>query len=50
MEKPTALSAQLLRSSLPPDTKILRPRISFRVKTTDIDNQYDIYYKTYEYG
>ena len=29
--------------SLQPDTKILRPRISFRVKTTGINNKYDLY-------
>ena len=36
-------SAPFLRSSLPPDTNIIRPRIYFRVKTTDIDNQYELY-------
>ena len=46
MEKSTTFSAPFLCSSLPPDTKILRPRISFRVNTTDIDNQYDIYSRT----
>ena len=39
----TTFSAPFLRSSLTPDTKILVPRIYFSVKTTDIDNQYDIY-------
>ena len=43
MEKSTTFSAPFLRSSLPPYTKRLIPRISFRVKTTDIYNQYDIY-------
>ena len=38
--------AQFLRSLLPPDTKILRPRISLRVKKTDIENQYDLYSRT----
>ena len=38
----TTFSAPFLSSLLPPDTNILRPRIYFRVKTTDIDNQYDI--------
>ena len=39
----TTFSAPFLRSLLPPNTKILRPRISFRVKTTDFGNQYDLY-------
>ena len=30
--------------------KVLRPRISFRVNTTVIDNQYGIYYRTCVYG
>ena len=38
--------APFLHSSLPPYTKIRRPRICFRVKTTGNDNQYDIYYRT----
>ena len=46
MEKSTTFSALFILSSLPPDTKILHPRISFRVKTTDIDNQYGIYSRT----
>ena len=29
-------------SLLQPGTKILRPRISFRVKATDIENKYDL--------
>ena len=45
----TTFSAPFLRSSLLPETKIIRPRISFRVKTTEIDNQYDIYSITCEY-
>ena len=45
MEKSTTFSAPFLRSSLPLDTKILRPRIYFRVKTTYIYNQYDLYYR-----
>ena len=32
-----------MNSSLPPDTTILSPRISFRVKITDIDNQHELY-------
>ena len=43
----TTSSAPFLRSSFPAYTKILRPGIYFRVKTTDIDNQYDIYYRTF---
>ena len=39
----TAFSALFLRSSLTTYTKILFPRISFRVKTTDIENHFDIY-------
>ena len=36
--------------NLQSNTKILRPRISFRVKTTDIDNQYYSYSIKCEYG
>ena len=46
MATSTTFSAPFLHSSLPPDTKILIPIISFRVKTTDIDNQYDLYSRT----
>ena len=46
MAKPTTFSAPFLHSSLPLDTKILGPRMYFRVKTTDIDNQYDLYSRT----
>ena len=49
MAKSTTFSAKQLRSSFPPDTKILRPRISFRVKKTNIENQYDLYYRTCAY-
>ena len=42
MSTSTTFSAPFLRSSLPPNTTILRPRIYFRLKTTDIDNQYDL--------
>ena len=48
MSASTTFSAPLLLSSLPPDTKILRFRISVRVKTTDIYNQPDIYSITCE--
>ena len=50
MGNPTIFSAPCERSSLPPRTKILHPRISFRVKTTDIDNNFVIYSRTCEYG
>ena len=46
METPTTFSAPFLRSLLPPDTKILRPRIYFSLKTTEIDNQYNLYSRT----
>ena len=46
MATSTTFSAPFLRSQLPPDTKILRPRIYFRVKTTDIDKKYNIYSRT----
>ena len=46
MATSTTFSAPFLRLLLPPDTKILRPRISCRLKTTDIDNQYDIHLRT----
>ena len=47
MEKSTTFSAPFLRSLLPPDKKILCPRIYFRVKTTYIYNQYDLYSRTF---
>ena len=43
MEKSTILSAPFPHSSLLLDTKVLPPRIYFRVNTTDIENKYDIY-------
>ena len=42
----TTFSAPFVRSLLPPNTNILILGISFRVKTTDIDNQYDINSRT----
>ena len=48
--KSTTFSAPFLRSSLRLDTKILFPRISFRVNKTDIENQYDLYSITCAYG
>ena len=50
MATSTYFSAAFLCSLLPPDTKILISRIYFRVKTTDIDNQYDLYSRTCEDG
>ena len=46
MSTSTTLGAPFFRSLLPPDTNILRPRIYFRLKTTDIYNQYDLYSRT----
>ena len=43
LKKSTTFSAPFLRSLLQSDTKILRTRIYFRLKTTDIDNQYYLY-------
>ena len=43
------LSEPFLRSLLPPNTKILGPIISFRVKTTENENPYDLYSKTCVY-
>ena len=42
MAKSTTFIDPLKSSLLSPDTKILRPRISFRVKITEIDNHYDL--------
>ena len=46
MEKPNTFSAPFLRSLLTLYTKIIHPSISFRAKTNDIDNQYEIYSRT----
>ena len=43
MEKFTTFSSPFLRSSLPPDRKIICPRISFRVKKIVVENQYNLY-------
>ena len=40
------IQCTILHSLLPPDTKILRPRIYFKVKIVGIENQYDIYSRT----
>ena len=50
MEKSTTFSAPFARLLLQPGTKILSPIISFRVKATYIDNQYDLYSITCAYG
>ncbi len=39
-------SAPMLRSTVPPSQKILRPRVSCRVKDTPTPNQYDLYART----
>ena len=46
MATSTTFSAPFVRSLLPPNAKILRPIISFRLETTDIDNQYHLYSRT----
>ena len=46
MTESITFSAPFKRSLLKLDTKILHPRISFRVNNTEIDNQYDIYSMT----
>ena len=43
MTKYNTFSDPFERSLLPPGTEILRSGISFRVKTTYIENQYDLY-------
>ena len=50
MVKDTTCSALFMHYSLPPETKIPQTSISFRVKTTYIENQYDIYSRTCEDG
>ena len=47
METSTTFSVPFLRSLLPPNKKILIPRISDRVKTTELDNQYNLYSRTF---
>ena len=42
MAKYNTFSDSFKLSLLQPGTKILRPRISFRVKATDIENKYDL--------
>ena len=49
MAKSTTCSEQFLRYSLPPYTKIIRPRISFTVNTIKNDNQYDQHFRTCAY-
>ena len=43
MENSTTFSAPFLRYLLSPKTKVLRSRISFGVKKTNIDNQYGLF-------
>ena len=50
MEKSITLTAPFLRSSLPPDTRMLHPSISLRVNKTSFDNQYDLYSRTFTDG
>ena len=50
MAKSTTFSAPFLRYSLPPETKILCPRIYLRVKKTVIDNQFYLHSRTDAYG
>ena len=50
MEIYNTFSGPIKRYLLTPDTKILCPRISFRVKTTEIKNKYDIYSRNCAYG
>ena len=50
MSKSITLSAPFLRSSIPPDTKILDQRISFKLNKKYINNKYDLYSGTCEYG
>ena len=46
MAKSTTFVASYKRSLLLSDTKILRPMICLRVKTTEIDNDCNIYSRT----
>ena len=50
MSTSTTFSAPFLLSSLPPETNIFRSRIYFRLKTTDIYNQPDLYSIKCAYG
>ena len=49
MEKFAIFHAPFLHYMLPPDTKIICPRINFREKKTKIDNQYKLYSTTCGY-
>ena len=46
----TTCCAPFLWSSVPPYTVIFIPMMYFRVETTDIYNQYDIYSRAFVYG
>ena len=50
MPESITFSAPVLISSLRTETKIIRPRITFTVKTSDIYNQYELYSRTCTYG
>ena len=50
MLKSNTFSAPFIRSSLPPDTKIIHLRISFRMEKTGIDNQYELYFRKFVDG
>ena len=50
MTRSTTFSAPFLSYFFPTETKILRPRISFRFKNTDSENQYDLNSRKYAYG
>ena len=46
MGKSATISASFICYLLTPGTKILGPRIYFKVNSTDTDNQYDLYYRS----
>ena len=50
MERSTTFSAPFLLSPLPPDKKKLIPIIYFGLKSTYIDNKYDLYSRTFSDG
>ena len=45
IERSTTFSAPFASSLLQPGEKLIPPTISFRFKTTDIENQYDLMYR-----
>ena len=50
MDKSTTLITKFLCSLIPPETKLLYPRIYFGVKEIDIDNKYDLHSRTCAFG